>query len=842
MNFTPTKINVEILNFMKPFLLLTICLTFLCSLTTSQTGKISGIVKSADDKVVEAASVSLLKSVDSSLIKIEVTDKNGVYEFDKVNPGKYKIKVEAVGFAVIFSAEISVAAENPLVNVAAIKLGAKSNTLADVNVVSKRPLIENKIDKTVVNVDASPTNSGLSAMEVLEKSPGITIDNNDNISLRGKQGVRIFIDGKPSYLSGQDLANYLKNLPANQLDQIEIMTQPSSKFDASGNTGIINIKTKKSKSNGFNGSFNTTGIIAKYFKNTNGINFNYRKNKINLYGNYGYSYWEGFNDINITRQFRSSDTSHFSSYSQQHTFGRYSGRPQNFKIGVDYFASKKTTIGIAVNGDEQHDKFTSNSAAYIYDSLHQLSQINYANSQSFTPWTNFGFNFNLQHKFDDKGKELSVDGDYILYDSKGTSYSNNYLYDPQGNLVSSGSNENPNPYLLNGLLPAHIDIYTIKTDYSQPLKNNATFEAGFKLSYVKTDNDAQYSLFDTATRKWNPDINRSNHFIYKENINAAYINVNKQIKKFAVQLGLRAEQTIADGNQVSKEISFNKNYIKLFPTAYFSYQQNDNNTYTLSYGRRIERPGYQDLNPFQYPLDRYTYQQGNPNLQPQFSHNIELSYNYKNQLNISANFTTVSGIINDVLITQKDGDNYITYQTKENIASSQNAGISVSYGKQIKKWWTLNAFVNGFYNHFNGQIDGEAINVGLASFNANFSSQFSFNKGWTSEVSGFMVGKSLESSAILSQPMGMFSLGAGKKILKDKGSIRLNLRDPFYLMHFKGSTELDKFTTNIKSVWDNRRVIISFSYRFGKSSVPQQRRRNTAADDEKNRVNTGGQQ
>lgn len=825
----------------KSKLLITLSFLILQSMTVfSQTGKISGMVTSVDERVVEAATVSLIHSADSSVVKIEVTDKNGLYEFEKITPGKYKIKIDAVGYKTIVTDELQLSVDKTSVTMTAVKLAQASNSLNGVNVVSKRPLIENKIDKTVVNVDASPTNTGLTALEVLEKSPGITIDNNDNISLRGKQGVKIFIDGKPSYLSGQDLTNYLKSLSANQLDQIEIMTQPSAKYDASGNTGIINFRTKKNKSNGFNGTITTSAIIAKYFKNTNGISFNYRKNNINIFGNYGYSWWEGFNDINLDRKFRSDRESNFSSYSEQHTFGRYSGRPQNFKLGLDYTASKKTTLGFAISGDEQHDKFTSSSVANIFDSLHNLSQVNIAQSQSFTPWTNVGFNFNIQHKIDEKGKEISADADYIFYSTKGATYTDNYLYDPEGSLIIDPLNVNP--YLLNGSLPAHIDIFSFKSDYSQPLKNNTKLEAGIKSSFVKTDNDAQYTVFDTTSGKWNPDINRSNHFIYKENINAAYINLNKQIKKFAVQLGLRAEQTIASGNQVSKDVSFKKNYTKIFPTAYFSYQKNDNNTFTLSYGRRIERPGYQDLNPFQFPLDRYTYQQGNPNLQPQFSHNIELGYNYKGQLNISANYTTVSGIINDVLITQKEGDNYVTFQTKENIASNQNAGLAVSYGKQLKKWWMINIYANAFYNHYEGAINGEHISLGLASYNSNFSSQFTFNKGWSAEFSGFYQGENLVSSNILAQPMGMFSLGAGKKILKDKGSVRLNLRDPFYLMHFTGSTELDKFTTNVKSTWDNRRVIISFSYRFGKSTVPQQRRRASGADDEKSRINTGGQQ
>jgi len=758
-----------------------------------------------------------------------------LFAFEKIKTDNYLLQVDAIGFDK-FLKPVKVN-DAQTTNTGDIQLTTASKTLNNVSVSATRPLVETKIDKTVVNVDASPTNTGLSALEVLEKSPGVTVDNDGNITLKGKQGVQIFIDGKPAYLSGQDLVNYLKSLPSNQLDQIEIMTQPPAKYDAAGNSGIINFKTKKNMNNGFNGSITTSAIIAQYFKNTNSINLNWRKGKTNFYGNYGYSYWEGFNDIDISRSLREDRSVPYNRYVVQHTFGRYSARPQNFKAGVDYFANKKTTLGFAVNGFIDARKFTSSGRANIYDSIQRFVQYNDASSQTDDPWTNVGFNLNLQQKLDDKGQEISADADYILYRTKGKQYSYNYLY-------NADDTPSEDPYLLNGYLPANIDIYTFKTDYTHPLKNDSKFEAGLKVSYVKTDNDAQYTVFNSTTNKWENDATRSNHFIYKENINAAYVNLHKQIKKFGMQLGLRVEQTISEGNQTTKEISFKKNYTKLFPTTYFTYKLNDNNTLGLSYGRRIERPSYQDLNPFQYQLDRYTYQQGNPDLQPQFSNNIELSFDHKGQINISANYTSVSDIINDVLITKKEpGDsNYTTYQTTENIASNKNIGLSVNYNRKLNKWWSLNFFVNVFNNHYKGVIDDENIDVGITAFNTNISNQFTFNKGWTAELSGWCNSRNYYSGAILAEPMGFFSLGGGKQILKSKGTVRINIRDPFYVMRFKGESDLNHGLTQVHSVWDNRRVVFTFTYRFGKANGQQPRKRSTGADDEQNRVKTGGGQ
>ena len=332
---------------------ITCIITMMCATSIfaqSKIGTVTGSVQSSDGKGLDAVTVSLLKAKDSLVAKTAITNKQGEFGFDKVTEGKYIIAVAAVGFNNYFSQTIEVNATSPVFKIQPISLVTSSKNLGDVTVVAKKPFIENKIDKMVVNVEASTTSTGLSALEILEKSPGVTIDNDDNVSVKGKQGVIILIDGKPSYLSGKDLANYLRNMPANQLDQVEIMTQPSAKYDASGNSGIINIKTKKSKANGFNGTFSSSAIFANYFKNTNNITFNWRKNKLNIFGNYGYSNWIGFNDIHILREFRANAQTPSNRYFDQSTFGKFKGFPHNFKLGADFFASKNTTFGAAITG------------------------------------------------------------------------------------------------------------------------------------------------------------------------------------------------------------------------------------------------------------------------------------------------------------------------------------------------------------------------------------------------------------------------------------------------------------------------------------------------------------
>jgi len=822
------------------FSLLLVCVSVL-AMAQTKTGKISGVIKNAEGKAIEAATVSLLKADNQSLVKVSVSDKNGVFEFERIADGKFVVTVAATGYTNTKSNVVEITAGNQTIHLGDIVPAAKGKDLANVEVVSKRPLIENKIDKTVVNVDASPSNTGLSALEVLEKSPGIVIDNNDNISVKGKSGVIILIDGKQSYLSGQDLANFLRNMPSNQLDQIEIMTQPSAKYDASGNSGIINIKTKKSRANGFNGSINNSAIFANYYKNTSGINFNWRKNKVNVFGSYGFSYWEGFNDIHIEREFRKDKNTPSNSYFVQNTYGRFSGYPHNFKLGADVFASKKTTIGAVITGNFDIRRFKSEGVNNIYDSMHNLSKINQSVSETHDPWNNLGANINFKQVLNKKGAEITADADYVIYRTKGNQYSDNFLLNPNGTLATVTGQENP--YHLKGYLPANIDIYTLKSDYSQPLGKEGRLEAGFKASFVKTDNDAQYTYYNATQTKWLPDVSRSNHFLYEERINAAYVNVQREVKKFGLQLGLRVEQTMVKGNQLAQSKTFERDYTRLFPTIFVSYKVNDANTLAVNYGRRIERPGYQDLNPFQYLLDRYTFRQGNPLLQPQFSHNVELSYNYKGRLNVSANYTKTTDIINDIIKTEKDptSDYPVTFQVKDNVAKRTNIGLSVNWNQPLKKWWTVNFFTNVYNNSYDGFVGAEKIDISFTSFSTNLSNNFTLGKGWTGEVSGFYNHKNFNSSVILAQPMGMFSLGFGKQVLKGAGTIRVNARDPFWIMKFRGTTEMDQFATTIRSRWDNRRFIISFNWRFGKSMQQQQRKRG-GSEEEQSRAGGGGQQ
>lgn len=820
---------------MRPICFLLFLLFFACSSAFAQQGgNLHGTVKDEAGKGLSSATISLLKAADSSLVKVALSETSGVYDFSNIKEGSYLLSVTNVGFNKTFSQPFTLANGQKL-DLPAITLAAVAANMSAVVVQARKPLVENKIDKMVVNVDAAPTNAGSSALEVLEKSPGISVDRDGNISLKGKQGIIVLMDGKQTYLSGQDLANLLRNMPASQLDQIEIMTQPSAKFDAAGNSGIINLRTKKSLMKGFNGSINLSYVQGRYHKSPNSFQFNYRTAKINLFTNLSYSYWSGFNDQTLLRTFRSNGaiTSVFDQKAdQRNTSHNYNGR-----IGMDYNITPKTTLGVLVTGITSPRVWQNRGRADIRNGAGALDSFNTVFTENRDNWNHFGSNLNFRQVLPGSGHELTADVDYLRYTTGSKQTSDNFNYNPAGVLLGD-------PFLLRGNLPSDISIYSGKVDYVKTLKEGAKLELGVKSSYVSTDNDAQYTRFSKNNNSWEVDNTRSNHFLYKENINAAYLNFSRQIKKWGFQTGLRVENTVSEGNQlgnaVQKDSAFRRNYTQLFPTAYVSFTANEKNTFGLSYGRRIERPNYQDMNPFQYFLDQYTFRQGNPMLTPQFTHNIELSHNYKSALTTTLNFTSTTDILNDIL--KQNDETKVTFQTKENVASRKVLGLSVSYNAPITKWWTTSLFSNVNYNHYKGVVNNTALDVTMTTFMINGSQQFRFAKTWSAEISGFYRSTAQETGMFLLRPMGVFSFGFAKQLLQNKASLKLNVYDPFYIQKAKVDIKLGNIDAYVVNQWDNRRVALTFTYRFskGQNSAPQQRRRTGSSQEEQNRV--GGQQ
>ncbi|MFZ1452407.1 MAG: TonB-dependent receptor, partial [Ferruginibacter sp.] len=666
----------------KLFSLLAVLAIGLSSFAQSaSSGKISGSIKDGgNQKVIDAASVSLLKAKDSALVKVAVTDKDGNFSFENLKEGDYLVLATSIGHTKTYSSTIRITAASLAANTGVLQLVPAEKAMKEVLVTSKKPLIERKLDRTIVNVDASITSAGSTALEVLEKSPGISVDKDGNISLKGKAGVIVYLDGRPSYLSGPDLANMLRNMTSSQLEQIEIMTNPPAKYDAAGNAGVINIKTKKNKMFGYNGSITSGYTQGRYARFNEAVSFNYRNKKVNFFSNFNYNRNHRGQELYIVRNFRDAATKNIKSIFDQQTTMINQSHNYSAKAGIDYTVSKNTTIGFVLNGFYNPSLWQSSTKTSIYDPNNILTDVTKAYTENEEKWKNFSSNLNFRTKLDTAGQELTADLDFIQYKATSVQPLTSIYFDNAGNQLKA-------PEVLTGTLPTNIKIYSGKVDYTLPLKKDAKFEAGIKASFVKNDNNARYDSLKTGYSVL--DSARSNHFIYDENINAAYVNYSRPLgKKWTAQLGLRVENTNSNG--ISKGYTFNtaqskfeytetkfkRSYTQLFPTVYLQYTANETNQFVINYGRRIERPDYQDMNPFVHFLDRYTFEQGNPNLSAQFAHNIELSHTYKGFLTSTVNYTKTTDIIQMVL-EQNDVTNE-TFIKKANIASSEQVGLAIT--------------------------------------------------------------------------------------------------------------------------------------------------------------------
>ncbi|MBI5857068.1 MAG: TonB-dependent receptor [Sphingobacteriales bacterium] len=813
----------------KLLTLLTALSLTLISQAQLKNGKVNGTVIDGNAKTIESATITLLRANDSSVAKMSVADKTGKFEFDAVLEGRYIVSISAVGHNKGFSETFEINTSNPVVNLKTIELTPSAKTLGAVNVLSRKPLIEQKIDRTIVNVEASVTNVGNSALEVLEKSPGITVDKDGNISLKGKQGVIVMIDGRQSYLGGADLANLLRSMSASQLEQIEIMTNPPAKYDAAGNSGVINIKTKKNKQYGYNGSITSSYTQGIYPRFNESGNFNYRNGKVNVFTSLNYNRNHRREDLIISRNFRDNNTKDILSIFDQTSKMANESHFYSAKVGLDYFATKKTTLGFVLNGYQNPHIWKSNTNTDIFNPNYVLTNQTKASSRNDDKWNNFSVNGYLKTVLDSAGQEFSTDLDYIQYRSTSMQSLISSYYDNAGNLTKI-------PDTLNGNLPQDITIYSAKADYVKPLKKGAKFEAGLKASYVKTDNNANYDSLRNG--QLYHDYNRSNHFVYEENVNAAYVNFSSPLgKKWNGQFGLRVENTNAKGNQLTTGTGFKRNYTQLFPTVYLQYTANENNQFGINYGRRINRPDYEDLNPFIHFLDRYTFEQGNPDLKPQFSHNIELSHTYKGFLTTTLNYSNTSDIIQQV-IEQHEATNE-TFVKKANIATQNQVGIAISAYKEITKWWSGSVYANLANNHFKGIVNNENISIGITMFMAQVQQQFKWGKGWAAELSGFYRTKGLE-GVIFIDPIAQVNAGISKQVLKNKGTVKLNFRDIFKGAVYTGYSKYSNVDARFKDVNDQQAVGISFTWRFSKGKLKANGgRREGGAADENSRVKKG---
>ena len=811
--------------------LVTIFTSLLLMASSIKAQQITGTVKDEKGKGLEKATVSLLKAKDSSVVKLVATGDNGVYSFNTIQTGRYLVNISYVGYAQTYSEAFDFTGST--VTMPAITISKPSGDLAGVVVTSKKPIIEVRADKMILNVEGTINAVGNDALELLRKSPGVMVDKDDNLSLAGKNGVQVYIDGKPSPLAGADLANFLKSTQSSQIEAIEIITNPSAKYEAAGNAGIINIKLKKNKTFGTNGAVNLGYTQGTYPKYTGGINLNHRNKNVNLYGTYNYNDSRSLMTMNSTRD-------QFDTLFDQNNRIDVLVKSHTYKAGVDYFLGQKSTIGAMVNGTiADIDVNTSGPMYFTFKPTGVLNRILDATNTNDRSMKNFNGNLNYRYAVTG-GTELNIDADYGKFKIGSNQYQPNFYYQPDGTTEISRA-------IYNMISPSDIKLYSLKADYEQNFKGGR-LGIGGKVGVVNTDND--FKRYDVYTSSKVLDTLKSNRFEYNENINALYVNYNKQLKKgIMFQVGVRAENTNLKGTstgfrQVSSTMvpydsAFKRNYTDLFPSAAITFNKNPMKQWTISYSRRIDRPAYQDLNPFEFKINEYTFQKGNTNLRPQYTNSIDITNIYKYRLTTKLTFSHVNDIFAQIPDTIDKTKGFLT---KKNLATQNVVALSISYPFQYK-WYSFFASLNSNYSHYKADFGGGDRKVNQQVFSVTYYMQNSFDlgKGWRGELTGLFLSPSVWQGFFKTKSMGSVDLGLQKTLFDGKANVKFGVSDIFQTMKWSGTSDFAGVKSQFSGQGEMPQFKLNFSYRFGNSQVKAARQRKSALEEEKKRAEGGGQ-
>lgn len=813
---------------MRPAILCLLLLFLSCKIHSQQLGNsLGGLVKDSRNEAIPGATVRLLRAADSTLVRGVLTDATGKFIVTAIPADTYRLVVTSVGNKDYRSGTIQITDQQSAITLPVFILTPSKTTLSEVNVVAKKPLIEQELDRTIVNVDAMIGSAGSNTLEVLGKIPGVSVDINGEISLNGKAGVQVLIDGRPTHMSGADLAAYLKSLPGGSLDKLELMTNPPAKYEAAG-TSIINIRLKRNKLQGVTGNVALGYDWGRLGRSNDVISLNVNHKKVNLFSTLSYSQDSQLTDSQNERRSYDSSASLLSSIrlTNRNQTGSHGGM---VRLGMDYAVSPNTTLGFVLNGQRSRRSERLDYVSLRTDKRYGSDSVGTGTTDGDFLWTNKSANLNGQHKFGKSGRQITADLNYVQYETQGEQVLANRVNDADGTF---GSGQR-----FRYKLPSVISIYTARIDYEHPLPGKGKLEAGVRTSHVSNDNNSQY--FRNEGANYVPDYGQSNHFLYGEAIHAAYTNIRKEGKRLAVQGGLRLENTQLDGRQLGNpeqtETFFRRSYTNLFPSVFLSYKLDTarRNTLTASMSRRIGRPNYQLLNPFLAYRDQYSFTTGNPYLKPQYITQFELKYQHKQFLGMALQYSRFSNLI--FQLTEAVGDTFIV--RPDNVANGAILALNTNVSVSPVSWWRLNANVTTAHLALRGKAYSEPLQVRRYSARISLMNQFQFGPRWNAEWAHYYSSNDVSGQTITRSRYRM-SAAVQAKIIQGKGSIRLTLDDIFRSWITNSQTvSLKQAEAFQRSVYDTRRIGLAFTYRFGKEAFGRKRNHSdNGADSEKSRV------
>jgi len=800
--------------------------------------QLTGFARDDQGKPLAGASIALKNGKDSSVVKLGISDSSGRYAFSPVATGRYFVTISHIGYLQQSSADFDTQPDG-VTYAPETRLNPVSRELREAVVGAGRPLVEVRNDRIVLNVEGNINAIGSDALELLRKSPGVTIDKDNNLSLEGKSGVQVYIDGRPTYLSGAALTGYLQTLSSSLVGSIEIITRPSAHYDAAGSAGVIDIRLKKNSAYGTNMSVSAGYNIGTYGKYNAAFSFNHRDGRLNIYGDYTFNH--SINETFATMYRAGQDTAFFQRSSLVTT-----SRTHSYRAGLDWSVDNRNTLGIVINGSSSvYTIATNSSTPIVYTPADRTEWLLQANNR--TDGTRDNLNADLNYRFADSHRhQLDIDFDYGVYHLRSNQQQPNNYYDSTGQMLLYSNDYNI-------LSPTDISIYSGKTDYQADFAKGR-LGVGWKSSYVATTN--VFQQFDIYSWGKQQDSLSSNNFDYRENINAFYADYKRTMKGWVFQGGVRLENTWSRGMSTGYiaprgsrmppvvpahyepyDSSFTRNYTDLFPNFSITWNRNPARQWTLSYSRRIDRPAYQDLNPFEFKIDDYTFYRGNTLLRPQYTNSVGLTYLCSYKLSAALGYSRTRDLFT-VLADTTGGSRLI--DERENLASQDVVSLALSYPFSYK-WYSVYASVTGIYS-MNRADFGPGRRIDLGTYNVTVYSQHSFRmgRGWSGQLTQYFTSPTIWQATLRSRSLWNLDAGLQKTVLGGYGSFKVSVTDIFNTLRWSAASDFAGQTIRTSGGYESRLLKFYFTWRFGNKQLKAARRHSNGDEEESNRVGAGG--
>ena len=783
--------------------------------------KIRGSVIDANGKPIIAATVLLLNSADSVLVKGTIANNSGNYSFDNIAAGKYFITSSYVGFSPVSTTLFQVLSNNETIDQDVLKLEPVPSALTNVTVTAKRPLYEQKSDRLVINVESSITSSGNTALEVLERSPGVSVNRQNNtIAILGKDGVNVMINGKLSYMPASAIVQMLDGMSAGNIEKIELITTPPANLDAEGKAGYINIVLKQNDNIGTNGSFSGTLGYGKGWVTGANLNFNHRKGKANIYEDFSYSRTRSlFTSSGYTRISNSGNI--YETYT--HNDRTDTVRFHNARLGMDYQFSSRTVLGILFTSNGRWFRQAEHTTSSFYKNSNPDTLFTGTNTE-LNNWQDYSINLNLQHNL--------AKGDNIFFNVSYLHYKNNQPFNYYSQYYNKAGTFIYDETTRNGKLTP-LNFWISGLDYSKKLSEKINLEAGIKGTIADFTNELNFERL--VQGNWAKDASLSSIYTLKENYSAAYISLSVVAnEKTTLKGGLRYEYTNTNLGSESQKNIVDRHYGKLFPNFSLSHKLNEKNTVNFSYSMRITRPKFNDLAPFTYYVNRNFLLTGNSGLQPAIAHAISAGYTFKKYF-LQVSFTKEDDATAFFQPTVDSAANK-TIAKPENLVNQKLVSAVLSVPVTVAKWWSMQYNITGTWQQVNALYKNEQVKIEQKNININMRQVFTLPKNFSIELSGFYQSKQLNGITVF-KSLGTLDFGLRKK-LGAKDAINFSVNNLLNSMDFRGNNNLPEQNlvgdSRLRFSW--RTFKATYTRSFGKDKLKRIRNRATGSEDEKSRI------